>query len=938
MSQNEIPKFRYTAELANSIEAKWQKYWSENQTFQVSETVELETVNSKPTKTEKNPYFIMDMFPYPSGAGLHVGHPLGYVATDVVGRYKRMTGNAVLHTLGFDAFGLPAEQYAIQTGQHPRITTEKNIENMREQLEKMGLAHDKTRSFATTDSDYVKWTQWIFLQIYNSYFDKDAKNGEGTLGAARPISDLIKKFKAGEAPLPDLEFINKNTKWDDLNNQQKEAVLSVYRLAYIKKSPVNWSPGLGTVLANEEVTADGRSERGNFPVFTKELSQWSMRITAYSKRLLDGLKTIDWPEKVKQMQTNWIGESCGAYINFKTTANFEATAQMPDHADAQNKLTVFTTRPDTLYGATFCVIAPEHPLVAYATNKQMPDVKKYIEMAAKKSAVARQQDAGKKTGVFTGLYAKNPVNDEQLPIFVADYVLMTYGTGAIMAVPSDDERDEEFAKEKNLEIKYDYFKPSIEDAIKNIELANAGKSTTIYRLQDWLFSRQRYWGEPFPIVYDDNGVAHSLPENMLPITLPEIENYSPKTYDENDKDSYPEAPLSRAENWVNCELDLGDGKKHYKRETNTMPNWAGSCWYYLRYADPNPKNKIINPELDRIWLGPNHNETVGKSGGVDLYIGGVEHAVLHLLYARFWHKVLYDLGYVLSPEPFHKLFNQGYVQAYAYADERGAYIEAEKVYEKGKKFYYKNENDKNEHGTEIEVFQEYGKMGKSLKNVVTPDQMYKQFGADTFRVYEMSMGPLDISRAWETRAVVGAQRFLQRLWRNVVNEETGEIVAKDKKMDEETEKLLHKTIFAVREEMENIRPNTAIAKLIEYNNHLTQIANVPRDAISPLIIMTAPFAPHIAEELWSKLGNKQTITFVNFPEADKKFLQADKVVCVVQINGKIKAQLEVDPNISKSDLEAFAMNDPKVKELVSGLKIIKTIPVPPKVFSIVVRN
>jgi leucyl-tRNA synthetase len=860
------------------------------------------------------------MFPYPSGAGLHVGHPLGYVATDVVGRFKRMTGSSVLHSLGFDAFGLPAEQYAIQTGQHPEITTKENIKNMRQQLSKMGLAHDEERTFATTDSDYMKWTQWIFLQIYNSYFDEEAKNGEGTLGAARPISELIEKFKNDEIKLPNLESIKPSTKWNDLDDAKKEAVLSEFRLAYIKKSPVNWSPGLGTVLANEEVTAEGKSERGNFPVFKKELSQWSMRTTSYAKRLLDGLEIIDWPEKVKLMQINWIGESRGAYLNFKTTA--------PNN----EKLKVFTTRPDTLEGATFCVIAPEHPLAKLAAKEEKEAVEKYISASIRKSAVARQQDAGNKTGAFTGLYANNPLTNKKMPIFVADYVLMTYGTGAIMAVPSDDKRDAEFAAKYGIESNSYYLMPLIDDAIEQIEKLAIGYGTTEYRLQDWLFSRQRYWGEPFPIVYDEEGLAHALPENMLPIVLPKIDDYSPKTYDENDKDSSPEAPLSRANEWVNCELDLGDGKKHYKRETNTMPNWAGSCWYYLRYADPNPGEKIINPELDCFWLGPNHNSTVGKSGGVDLYIGGVEHAVLHLLYARFWHKVLFDLGHVSSPEPFHKLFSQGYVQAYAYKDKRGAYIEAEKVYEKEKRFFYKNAE-----GQEQEVFQEYGKMGKSLKNVVTPDQMYKQFGADTFRVYEMSMGPLDISRPWETRAVVGAQRFLQRLWRNAINEETGEIAVINEKMDLETQKLLNKTIFAVKEEMENIRPNTAIAKLIEYNNHLTTLNNVPKSSIEPLIIMTSLFAPHIAEELWSKLGHNETITYEDFPEANKEFLKSDKVVCVVQINGKVKAKFDVDPSISKEELAILAMKNSKVKEVIQGLEIIKTISIPPKVVSIVAK-
>ncbi|MDR3152143.1 MAG: leucine--tRNA ligase [Bifidobacteriaceae bacterium] len=937
MSINDEPQWRYNSKLANIIESKWQKYWQDNKTFQTP------TPKDKKTDQNLNPYFIMDMFPYPSGAGLHVGHPLGYVATDVVGRFKRMTGNLVLHSLGYDAFGLPAEQYAIQTGKHPRQTTLENISNMEDQLKKMGLAHDPARSFSTIDDKYVKWTQWIFLQIYNSYFDEKAPNKEGGLGRARPISDLVAEFYSGKRALPEIDGIDKNKKWGELDIGQKEKILSEFRLAYRKKSPVNWAPGLGTVLANEEITAEGKSERGNFPVFTKELSQWSMRITAYAQRLLEGLKIIDWPDKIKQMQTNWIGQSRGAYINFKVFENenlnkdsdkslnkdSSKNPNLKKSIQAISQLKVFTTRPDTLHGATFCVIAPEHPLAKIALDNsnqsQTQTIKKYIEYAQKKSAVARQQDAGKKTGVFTNLYAQNPVNGEMLPIFIADYVLMSYGTGSIMAVPADDQRDEEFAKTYKIPIKYKYFKPPIEKAIADIEKINAGKPITIYRLQDWLFSRQRYWGEPFPIVYDENDVAYALPDVALPITLPEIDNYSPQTYKDNDENSAPFAPLSRAKDWLNIELDLGDGLKKYRRETNTMPNWAGSCWYYLRYADPNPKNKIIDPKIDSFWLGPNHNKTVGQSGGVDLYIGGVEHAVLHLLYARFWHKILFDLGHVSSPEPFHKLFNQGYIQAYAYTDKRGAYVDANQVEEKDGKFYYKGEI----------VQQEYGKMGKSLKNVVTPDEMYKEYGADTFRVYEMSMGPLDISRPWEIRAVVGAQRFLQRLWRNIINEETGELITTNTKMDENTAKLLHKTLHQVRIEMDNLRPNTAIAKLIEYNNHLTSLEKCPKEAVEPIVIMSAPFAPHIAEELWQKLGHETTITYQAFPEADKKYLQVDKTVCVVQINGKVKAKLEVNPEISKDELSQLVLENDKVKQLIGQQKIVKTIPVPPKIFSIV---
>ena len=907
--------FRYRAELAADIEARWQDRWENEGTFFAPNPVgDLADSSRGELPTEKQ--FLLDMFPYPSGAGLHVGHPLGYIATDVVGRYKRMTGANVLHALGYDAFGLPAEIYAVETGRHPRETTLENIATMRRQLRRLGLAHDSRRSFATIDPEFVKWTQWIFLQIFNSWFDPEAKK-------ARPIDELIAKL-----------------------GTDTPEVVDEYRLAYIKESPVNWCPGLGTVLANEEVTSDGRSERGNFPVFKRNLRQWQMRITAYADRLVDDLDTLDWPEPVKLMQRNWIGRSHGAEVDFSSAAG---------------PIRVFTTRPDTLFGATFMVLSPEHPLVdALTAPDQAEAVAAYRAQAAAKSDIERQESRDK-TGVAIGSTATNPVNDEKIPVFIADYVLMGYGTGAIMAVPSGDQRDYEFALEHGLPIvptvaeqeglEHAYagegtlINSANDDvSLDGLDVAAAktriigwleakglGTGTTTYRLRDWLFSRQRYWGEPFPIVYDDAGQAIALPESMLPVDLPEVPDYSPRTFDAADATSEPEPPLSRVDDWVNVELDLGDGPKHYRRETNTMPNWAGSSWYEIRYADPNNTDAIADPINERYWLGP--RDSVGGTpdpGGTDLYVGGVEHAVLHLLYARFWHKVLFDLGHVSSSEPFRKLFNQGYIQAYAYTDERGAYVPAEDVEEHvdGGQTTWSYQG--------APVSREYGKMGKSLKNVVTPDEMYQAYGADTFRVYEMSMGPLDVSRPWETRAVVGSQRFLQRVWRLVVDEDSGKTVVSDELASDEVRQALHRTIAAVRAEMDGMRFNTAIAKLIELTNQVTKSDTHPREVIEPLVLMLAPFAPHIAEELWSRLGHPASLAYEPFPSADPAFLVEELVTCVVQVQGKVRARLEVSPAATDEELTALALAEPNVQRAVDGRQPRRVIVRAPKLVNIVV--
>ncbi|KQX17007.1 leucine--tRNA ligase [Streptomyces sp. Root431] len=941
---------RYTAAMAADIEARWQDFWDAEGTYEAPNP--SGDLAGDPEVAARPKKFIMDMFPYPSGAGLHVGHPLGYIATDVYARHARMTGHNVLHTLGFDAFGLPAEQYAVQTGTHPRVSTEANMENMKVQLRRLGLGHDKRRSFATIDPEYYKWTQWIFLQIFNSWYDDEAAK-------ARPIAELIEQFENGTREAPGTRA------WSELSAAERSDVLSEYRLAYASDAPVNWCPGLGTVLANEEVTADGRSERGNFPVFKSKLRQWNMRITAYADRLLDDLDALDWPEAIKLQQRNWIGRSEGARVDF----------QVGD----TGAITVFTTRQDTLFGATYMVLAPEHDLIekivpavwpegthdvwtgGHATPSEAVDA--YRKQAASKSDVERQADAKEKTGVFTGAYATNPVSGEQVPVFIADYVLMGYGTGAIMAVPAHDTRDFAFARAFELPMRC-VVEPSDDrgtdtsvwdDAFASYEakLINSandeisldglgvvdakakittwladrgiGEGTVNFRLRDWLFSRQRYWGEPFPIVYDEDGVAHSLPESMLPLELPEVEDYSPRTFDPDDANTQPETPLSRNEDWVNVTLDLGDGAgpRSYRRETNTMPNWAGSCWYELRYLDPHNSEKLVDPAVEQYWMGPREGM---PTGGVDLYVGGAEHAVLHLLYARFWSKMLFDLGHISSAEPFHKLYNQGMIQAFVYRDARGIAVPAAEVEERDGAFWYEGEK----------VSRVLGKMGKSLKNAVTPDEICSEYGADTLRLYEMAMGPLDVSRPWDTRAVVGQYRLLQRLWRNIVDESTGEVTVVDTAADDDTLRALHKAIDGVAQDMAAMRFNTAIAKVTELNNHLTKTGGaLSRPVAEQLVLLVAPLAPHIAEELWRRLGHTESVVHQGFPVADPAYVVDETVTCVVQIKGKVKARLEVSPSITDAELEALALADPHVVGALGGAEIRKVIVRAPKLVNIV---
>ncbi len=925
------PKARYDAALAGELEADWQAWWEQDGTWEVPNPSGPLSQGWAEVAGRPKAY-VLDMFPYPSGAGLHVGHPLGYIGTDVYGRYLRMTGCNVIHTIGYDAFGLPAEQYAVETGQHPRVTTEANIANMRRQLKRLGLAHDHRRAVATTDVAYVRWTQWIFLQIYNSWFDPEQHR-------ARPIAQLEAKLAAEPG-------------WAELSEADRRRRVDGHRLAYRANALVNWCPGLGTVLANEEVTVEGRSDRGNFPVYRRPLTQWTLRITAYADRLLADLDTLDWPEPVKLMQRNWIGRSTGATVAFASPAG---------------PIEVFTTRPDTLFGATFMVLAPEHPLVDELVADAWPDgtraawtgghatpaeaVAAYRAAASHTTDQDRMSDQRTKTGVFTGGWATNPTTGGPIPVFVADYVLMGYGTGAIMAVPAQDERDWAFAEAYDLDIVRTVQPPEgweggaftgdgpavnstrtalsldgmgVDEAKATItawlEQEGRGKGAVTYRLRDWLFSRQRYWGEPFPIVYDDEGLPVALPASMLPVELPELDDFAPRSRPDNDT-SEPEPPLGRSQEWAHVELDLGDGLKRYRRELNTMPQWAGSCWYYLRYLDPTNEERFVDREVERYWMGSG-----GTAGGVDLYVGGVEHAVLHLLYSRFWHKVLFDLEEVSTPEPFQRLFNQGMIGAAAYLDDRGVYVPAAEVAD-GPDGTFVHDGQP--------VRRQLGKMGKSLKNSVTPDEIYEAYGADTLRVYEMSMGPLDMGRPWNTRDIVGSHRLLQRAWRAVVDEDTGAPRVVDEAPDAATAKVLARTVAAVGADYGALRFNTAVAKINELVNHLTKSGRCDRESADTLALLLAPLAPHLAEELWRRLGHEPSVGRQPFPVADPALLVDDTVTLVVQVNGKLRDRIEVTPQVTAEEAEALALASPKVQELLNGGAPRKVISRPPSLVNVV---
>lgn len=793
------------------IEKKWQAYWEENKTFRT------------PDETEKPKFYALDMFPYPSGAGLHVGHPEGYTATDILSRMKRMQGYNVLHPMGWDAFGLPAEQYALDTGNSPAEFTEKNINTFRNQIKALGFSYDWDREVNTTDPNYYKWTQWIFLQL----------------------------FEKG--------------------------------LAYVDEIPVNWCPALGTVLANEEVI-DGKSERGGHPVERRPMKQWMLKITAYADRLLEDLDELDWPESLKDMQRNWIGRSEGAEVHF----NIDGT---------DKKFTIFTTRPDTLFGATYCVLAPEHALVAEITTADQKEaVEAYIDSVKAKSDLERTELAKEKTGVFTGAYAINPVNGEKLPIWIADYVLATYGTGAVMAVPAHDERDYEFAKNFDLPMKEvvkggDITKEAhtgdgahvnsafldglnkeeaIAKMIEWLEVTSAGNQKVTYRLRDWLFSRQRYWGEPIPVIHWEDGTMSAVKEEELPLVLPKTENIRPS--------GTGESPLANIEEWVNV-VDPETGKKG-RRETNTMPQWAGSCWYYLRYIDPNNSEALVDPEKVKQWLP------------VDIYIGGAEHAVLHLLYARFWHKVLYDIGVVPTKEPFQQLFNQGMILG---------------------------ENNE--------------KMSKSKGNVVNPDDIVASHGADTLRLYEMFMGPLDASIAWSENGLDGARRFLDRVWRLFV-QDNGELSEKiTDAPNKELERAYHQTVKKVTEDYAELRFNTAISQMMVFINDAYKAETLPKEYVEGFVKMIAPVAPHVAEELWSKLGYTETITYASWPTFDESKLVEDEVEIVVQVMGKVRAKLKTKKDASKEEMEQLATQ--AVKEQIEGKTVRKVIVVPGKLVNIV---
>ena len=941
----DTPPFRYTGALAQTIETSWQQRWAEQGTYNAPNPVGPLDAGFDRVAIRGHAY-VMDMFPYPSGAGLHVGHPLGYIGTDVYARYRRMIGDNVLHTMGFDAFGLPAEQYAIETGRHPRTTTYANMDVFLTQLRRLGLGHDERRRIATTDPQYYKWTQWIFLQIFNAWYDR-------ALDRARPIAELVAELDAGSRE-PDEDANPFGLPWAELSDIEKRQVVDNHRLAYRKEELVNWAPGLGTVLSNEEVTADGRSERGNFPVFRRPLAQWMMRITAYADRLVRDLDLIDWPEKVRVMQRNWIGKSRGAQVRFPFDGG---------------EIEIFTTRPDTLFGATYMVLAPEHPLVHLLTADAWPEntnpawtgghatpaeaVDEYRRVAASRSEVDRQAEGRQKTGVFVGSYATNPVTGEEIPVFVADYVLMGYGTGAIMAVPGQDERDWEFAEVFDLPIVRTVQPPDgfegrayigegpavnsgfldglgIAEAkaaiIEWLEERGFGSGATTYRLRDWLFSRQRYWGEPFPIVFDEHDLPVAVPESMLPVELPDTDDFSPKAFPPEDSESTPEPPLGRLTDWVHVELDLGDGPKKYRRETNTMPNWAGSCWYELRYLDPTNDAVLVDPENERYWMGPASDRPLG---GVELYVGGVEHAVLHLLYARFWHKVLYDLGHLSSAEPFHRLVNQGMLQLPAYTNADGFYVPAAEVEERDGAFFYDG----------VQVNREFGKIGKSLKNVVTPDDFIETYGADTFRLFEMFSGPLEQSRPWDAKAIVGPYRLLQRIWRVVVDEDSGAIHVSDDAVPDDLNRLLHKTIHAVREGYETLRFNTSIARITELNNAVTQAyprGGAPRALAEPIVIMLSPLAPHIADELWTRLGHEESLVWEPFPEADPALLVDDTIEVPVQVNGKVRSKIVVAADADGAALEAAARADAKIAAVLAGRETKRVVAVPGRLVNLVV--
>ena len=938
------------------IEKKWQNFWERNKTFRTPDLV-----------AAKPKLYILDMFPYPSGAGLHVGHPEGYTATDILCRYKRMRGFNVLHPMGWDAFGLPAEQYAIQTGTHPRETTQKNIATFKRQIQSLGFSYDWDREVDTTDPAYYKWTQWIFLKIFNTWYDPDFAwtdlPGVERKGKGRPIAEL---------PIP-------HGVDPDLYRDSK-------RLAYRAEVPVNWCPALGTVLANEEIV-DGKSERGGHPVVRMPLKQWMLRITAYAERLIDDLEPLDWSKAIKDMQRNWVGKSEGAFVDFRCDearkTNFQRTFDSTEWKEVADPgvIRVFTTRPDTLFGATYMVLAPEHPLVHRLTTPEQRDaVEKYREMSSSKSDMDRTDLAKTKTGVFTGGYAFNPVNGREIPIWIADYVLMGYGTGAIMAVPAHDDRDFEFAKVFDLPIQpvvmpddhwlknhagSDIENPreaylrrpgdfteaftgqgvaihsansqvtldglALADAkstmIGYLESEGTGKKTINYKLRDWLFSRQRYWGEPFPILLGEGESMRGVDESELPVLLPEVEDYLPS--------GRPEPPLGKATEWVNY-------SEAFRRETNTMPQWAGSCWYYLRYMDPKNAEQPWSPELANYWLP------------VDLYVGGAEHAVLHLLYSRFWHKVLFDWGMVHTVEPFQKLVNQGMIlgetEYTGFQDEEGRWVgqtessrigvksielEDDQVVKRGEGFVLKADEA-------IKIDARAHKMSKARGNVINPDVVVEQYGADSLRLYEMFMGPLEAVKPWSMKGVEGVYRFLGRAWRMVVDFEGDELRldprVQDVAPDREQAAILARTVAGVSDDLDAMRFNTAISKLMEFTNKFTSMEVRPRAAMEAFTLLLAPMAPHVAEEMWEVLGHAETLAYHPWPAFDETLLKDETIEVPVQVNGKVRGRIVAKADADDAELEALARADEKVAALLEGKTVKKVFVARGKLVNFVVAG
>ncbi|MCO6436626.1 MAG: leucine--tRNA ligase [Phycisphaerae bacterium] len=1026
-----------------AIEDRWQAYWAENEVFRTPNPGEAGADISRPK------FYILDMFPYPSGAGLHVGHPLGYCATDIVSRYKRMRGFNVLHPMGFDSFGLPAEQYAIEHNVHPAVTTRNNIEMYRRQLKMFGFSYDWNRELATSDPQYYKFTQWCFARMFESWYDEafawTDPQGKPAKGKARPIAELIAEFEKGNWGV-DVELNIVRTpapgrrEWSQLSETDRRQAINHQRLAYVDEIPVNWCPALGTVLANEEVDNEGRSERGGHPVFRRPLRQWMLRITKYAERLLSDIDELDWPEPIKLMQRNWVGRSVGAEVVFPRADKWsiqnnrwrstDPTVDVPQQLSYTNfphAIRVYTTRPDTLFGATYMVLAPEHELVAELTTPdRKAEVEAYVARARNRSDLERTAESKEKTGVFTGGYAINPVNGWKIPVWVADYVLMGYGTGAIMAVPAGDTRDFEFAKKFDLPIvpvvrppdewlreqlyrgAFDHefaeakgrgeaikrlmssaistaglvggvtaqnatavldgddgwirqvlhplheeepgvFAESFtgegeainspgKDTDKNIpggvcrlngtptaqakqritqwlESAGVGRGAVNYKLRDWVFSRQKYWGEPFPVLHGEDGETIAVPDDELPVELPPMEDFKPTPVAEDDPHSLiPEPPLARAKEWVRVDRN----GKRYRRDVNTMPQWAGSCWYYLRFIDPWNESKFCDPQAEHYWMP------------VDLYVGGAEHAVLHLLYARFWHKVLFDLGHVSTREPFQKLFNQGMIQGFAFRDARGLNRRPDEVQESGEdRFVLK--------GTGESVTRVIAKMSKSLKNVVNPDEIIAEYGADTFRMYEMYMGPLDAAKPWNTRDVPGLFKLCQRIWRLVVDESTGNLspTLTDEAPGTDILRVLHQTIQRVTEDIEALKFNTAIAALFDFVNMMTPLDKRPRAAIEPFVLLVSPFAPHLAEELWNRLGHDKTLAFEPWPAFDAELARETQIEIAVQISGKVKARIMVPADADETAMRETALADAKVKSGLEGKTVRKVIVIPGRLVNIV---